>query len=71
VDGGFAFFETTYILRGFFMSADDAVTWLIYYISLFTLLGLAIVVEIKKDKEEQKNIKDRKKEKNYLNNEEN
>lgn len=53
------------------MSVDDAVTWLIYYISLFALLGLAIVVETKKDKEEQKNIKDRKKEKNYLNNEEN
>lgn len=52
------------------MSIDDAVTWLIYYISLFALLGLAIVVEIKKDKEEQKNIKDRKKEKNYLNKEE-
>ena len=53
------------------MSVDDAITWLIYYISLFTLLGLAIVVETKKGKEEQKNIKDRKKEKNYLNNEEN
>ena len=52
------------------MSADDAVTWLIYYISLFTLLGLAIVVETKKEKKEHKNIKDRKKEKSYLNKEE-
>jgi len=52
------------------MSADDAVTWLLYYISLFALLGLAIVVETKKGKEEQKKTEDRKKEKNYLNNEE-